>query len=242
LNQQFVTQFPNTFTSPDTLDILLAMGLDPSLVPHTATGAPSIRSIPGTSTDAGDAKYMMNDYLAKRGDTKIHDLTDLIENSTFWEDPNPQMGNTRSGLERNNSATRLATASALQTQNTWQTVIFNCFAEQDLDAVISPTGNNPPVVLTAPAEPTVNNRGQVWDSISSKGFPAISIPSGFTQTAHDIDADGNRLAPVAVELPAAIQLIGLPFEEQTLFDIGTAYETAAPMRRAPKEFGPLHRR
>jgi Asp-tRNA(Asn)/Glu-tRNA(Gln) amidotransferase A subunit family amidase len=185
---------------------------------------------------------MMNDYLAKRGDAKIHDLTDLLANSTYWDDPNPQMPNTRSGLERNNSATTLATASALQTQNTWQTVIFNCFAKNNLDAVISPTGNNPPVVLTAPAEPTVNNRGQVWDAISSKGFPAMSIPDGFTSTAYDTDDEGNRLPPVSVKLPGAIQIIGLPFQEQTLFDIGTAYENAAHKRQAPMAFGPLRSR
>jgi Asp-tRNA(Asn)/Glu-tRNA(Gln) amidotransferase A subunit family amidase len=242
LNQQFVPQFPDKFQGGDTLATLLEMGLDPSRVPHTAAGQPSIRSIPATSTDAGDARYMMNDYLAKRGDTKIQNLTDLLANSTFWQDPNPQMPNTKSGLERTNSATTLATASALQAQNAWQTVIFNCFAKDNLDAVISPTGNNPPVVLTAPAEPTVNNRGQVWDSISSKGFPAISIPDGFTRTAHDTDETGKRLPPVSVKLPAAIQIIGLPFQEQTLFHIGTAYEDAAHTREAPKEFGPLRRR
>jgi amidase len=241
LNQQFAPQFPDLFPAGDTLAPLLQVGLDPMLVPHTTSGAPSLRSIPATSTDAGDAKYMMNDYLAKRGDAKIHNLTDLLANSTFWEDSNPLMPSTKSGLERNNSATTLATASALQTQNAWQTVIFNCFAKYNLDAVISPTGNNPPVVLTAPAEPTVNNRGQVWDAISSKGFPAISIPDGFTQTAQDTDVEGNRLPPVSVKLPGAIQIIGLPFEEQTLFNIGTAYQNAANKRQAPKEFGPLPR-
>jgi amidase len=241
LNQQFAPQFPAQFPTGNTLASLLQVGLNPSLVPHTTSGSPSLRNIPATSTDAGDAKYMMNDYLAKRGDAKIHNLTDLLANSTFWQDPNPLMPNTKSGLEKNNSATTLATASALQTQNAWQTVIFSCFAKYDLDAVISPTGNNPPVVLTAPAEPTVNNRGQVWDAISSKGFPAISIPDGFTQTAKDTDADGNRLPSVSVKLPGAIQIIGLPFAEQTLFNIGTAYENAAHARQAPKEFGPLHR-
>ncbi len=240
LNQQFVPRFPDSFPiGTDINTTLLRMNLDLSLVPHNASGAPSIRNIPATGTDAGDAKYMFNYYLAKRGDARITNLTDLLANSTFWNDPDPEMPNRRSGLVNINNATTLATASALQTQATWQTVIFNCFAKFNLDAVISPTGNNPPVVLTEPTEPTLNDRGQVWDDISSKGFPAISIPNGFTTTAYDVDNDGNRLPPVAVKLPSAVQLIGLPFDEQTLFDIGEAYEKAAKTRKAPPAFGPL---
>jgi Asp-tRNA(Asn)/Glu-tRNA(Gln) amidotransferase A subunit family amidase len=240
LNQQFTPQFPDTFPAgSDQNSTLVAMGQDPSLVPHNASGDPTIRSIPATSTDAGDTKYMLNTYLAQRGDAKIHNLTDLLANSTFWNDPNPAMPNRQASLVSANKATTLATASALQTQNTWQTVIYNCFAKDNLDAVISPTGNNPPVVLTAPAEPTVHDRGQVWDGISSKGFPAISIPDGFSTKAYDTDEAGNRLPAVSVKLPAAVQLIALPFQEQKLFSIGAAYQSATKARRMPSEFGPL---
>jgi Asp-tRNA(Asn)/Glu-tRNA(Gln) amidotransferase A subunit family amidase len=240
LNQQFVPQFPASFPAgTDQNSTLVAMGQNPALVPHTASGGPTIRNIPATSTDAGDTKYMINTYLAQRGDARIHNLTDLLANSTFWNDPNPEMPNRQSSLVSANKATTLATASALQTQYTWQTVIYNCFAKEGLDAVISPTGNNPPVVLTAPAEPTVHDRGQVWDGISSKGFPAISIPDGFSTTAYDTDEAGNRLPGVAVKLPAAVQLIALPFQEQTLFNIGAAYQDATKARQMPAEFGPL---
>ena len=47
-----------------------------------------------------------------------------------------------------------------------QTVVFQCFAELDLDAVVYPSGNIPPGVLTAPPEPTVNDRGLNWTTIS----------------------------------------------------------------------------
>jgi Asp-tRNA(Asn)/Glu-tRNA(Gln) amidotransferase A subunit family amidase len=44
---------------------------------------------------------------------------------------------------------------------------------------------------------------------------------------------------VAVKLPAAVQLIALPFQEQTLFNIGAAYQNATKARQMPAEFGPL---
>ena len=98
-NQQFVRGFPALFPldattglpTTDQLATLLDMYFDPSKVPHTATGRPSIRSFGGTGSDAGDAKFNFNQYIRERGDAKIHNLTELIANSTFWNDPNPAM-------------------------------------------------------------------------------------------------------------------------------------------------------
>ena len=113
------------------------MYFDPSKVPHTATGRPSIRSFGGTGADAGDAKFNFNQYIRERGDAKIHNLTDLIANSTFWTRPGAR--NRRSGPGQHGPRDRtLATASALQNRFTWQTVVHPCFAQLDLDAVVSP--------------------------------------------------------------------------------------------------------
>lgn len=240
-DQQFTPQFPSVFTpGSDQVETLVNLFQNPFLVPHTATGAPSIRNIPATSTDSGDAKFSFDVYLAQRGDARIHNLTDLLANSTFWNDPNPQMGNRQASLEKDDTATTLAEASSLQSQFTWQTIIYCEFAKDDLDAVISPTGNDPPVVLTSPPQPSVNDRPQAWSTIASKGFPAISIPDGFSQTVYDLDENGNPLPPTHEALPAAIELIALPFQEQKLFDIGSAYQDTTQARRMPPDFGPLN--
>ena len=169
------------------------MYFDPSKVPHTATGRPSIRSFGGTGSDAGDAKFNFNQYIRERGDAKIHNLTELLANSTFWNDPNPAMPNRRSGLVNTDRATTLATASATQNRFAWQTVVHACFAQLDLDAVVSPTGNVPPGVLTSPEEPSLNDRGIVWSGFSAQGFPAMTVPSGFTTQVYDRDASGALL-------------------------------------------------
>jgi Asp-tRNA(Asn)/Glu-tRNA(Gln) amidotransferase A subunit family amidase len=215
------------------------MYFNPSAVPHTATGLPSIRNIGGSSTDVGDTKYNFDAYIRERGDAAVHDLTELIQKSTFWNDPNPMMGNRKSSLVNADKAQTLATASTLQTRFTWQTVVFDCFAQMGLDAVVSPTGNVPPGILTAPEEPSVNDRGIVWDSISSKGFPAMTVPSGFTTQVYDRGQDGALLPPKAAKLPVGIQLLGLPFNEQKLITIGSAYEAVTDNRIQPPGFGPL---
>jgi Asp-tRNA(Asn)/Glu-tRNA(Gln) amidotransferase A subunit family amidase len=240
MNQQYVAQFPGTFVAgADQVQTFVNMLVDPSLVPHTATGRPSIRNLGGVGTDTGDAKYNFDAYIAERGDAKIHDLTDLLANSTFWNDPNPQMPTRQAGLTSSDAATTLATASALQARFAWQTVIFDCFATMDLDAVVSPTGNIPPGILTSPEEPSVNDRGITWTNMSSKGFPAMSVPAGFTSLVYDRAEDGSLLPPKPAVLPVGIQFLGLPFAEGTLFRIAGAYETATHERVPPPEFGPL---
>jgi Asp-tRNA(Asn)/Glu-tRNA(Gln) amidotransferase A subunit family amidase len=245
-NQQFVRQFGAQFPvdatgapATDHIKTLLDMAFDPSTVPHTATGQPTIRNLGGSSTDVGDAKYNFNAYIRERGDAAVHDLTELIAKSTFWNDPNPMMQNRKSSLTSADKARTLATASTQQTRYTWQTVIYNCFAQMKLDAVVSPTGNVPPGILTAPEEPSLNDRGLVWDGMSAKGFPAMTIPSGFTTQVYDRGQDGTLLPPTAAKLPVGIQLLGLPFTEQKLFTIGAAYEAVTDNRIEPPGFGPL---
>ena len=246
-NQQFLNQFPSVFPKDaagapvgDHITTLLNMFFDPSLTPHTATGRPSIRNIGGSgSTDTGDGRYNFNAYIRERGDANIHSLTDLVEKANFWTDPVLQ--NRKSSLQSTDRNRTLATASTQQTRFTVQTVVYQCFAEQDLDAVVYPSGNIPPGILTAPAEPTVNDRGLNWTTISSRGFAAMTVPAGFTTKVYDRGAGSPPplLPAKAAALPVGIDFLGLPFTEPTLFEIASAYEAASRHRAQPAEFGPL---
>ena len=133
----------------------------------------------------------------------------------------------------------LANAGALQTRFTVQTIVHQCFAELDLDAVVYPSGNIPPGILGFPEEPAVNDRGLNWTTISSRGFPSMTVPAGFTTKVYDRGADGALLPPKPAALPVGIDFLGLPFTEGTLFEIGSAYEAATRNRKQPPEFGPL---
>src|SRR6185295_7733283 len=157
--------------------------------------------------------------------------------SNFWSDP--LFPNRKVSLQSSDNARTLATASALQTRFTMQTVIFACFGEMNLDAVVYPSGNIPSGILTSPAEPTVNDRGLSWSGISSRGFPAITVPAGFTTLVYDRSATGVLLPPVAAALPVGIEFLALPFDEPMLFSIAGAFESATHHRRIPPEFGPL---
>ena len=63
--------------------------------------------------------------------------------------------------------------------------------------MVYPSGNIPPGILTPnPPEPTVNDRGLNWTTISSRGFPAMTVPAGFTTRVHDRGLDGELLPPI----------------------------------------------
>jgi amidase len=77
------------------------------------------------------------------------------------------------------------------------------------------------------------------------GFPAIVVPAGFTREVYDrvpddSDANGSRLeGPKKVELPVALEFLARPFEEPTLFEIASAFESLTRHRRPPPGFGAL---
>jgi Asp-tRNA(Asn)/Glu-tRNA(Gln) amidotransferase A subunit family amidase len=240
-NRLFIGQFPAVFPldaagapATDHIQTLLDMFFDPSLVPHTSAGVPSIRNLGASPGDTGDGRYNFNMYIQERGDAEIRNLGELIVKQKYWSDP------AMPSRELDDDDRTLGTGSTLQTRFTLQLVVFQCFAELDLDAVVYPTGNIPPAILTAPQEPSRNDRSSgLWTYINSRGFPAMTVPAGFTTHVYDRDPSGQLVGPIAAALPVGIDFLGLPFSEATLFEIGAAYEAATKHRVPPPDFGPI---
>ena len=73
-----------------------------------------------------------------------------------------------------------------------------------------------------PHEPFVEVLPRYTRPASLIGYPAISVPCGFTRTG----------------LPVGMQIIGRPFEEQTLFRVAGAYEQATNWHRHAPALAP----
>ena len=89
-----------------------------------------------------------------------------------------------------------------------------------------------------------NGRNPIgWSLIGQQGFPAITVPAGFTTQAWDRVRDSNggaRLAgPIQASLPVGVDFIARPFDEAMLIRIASAYEAATHHRKPPPDFGPL---
>src|SRR3984885_2172553 len=243
-NSAFARQYPDLFPvdaagrpQPDQLTTLLDLHSDPARVPQSL----SLRDL-RTPAVEGEDKYMMNRYLRDRGDANIKTNADLISKARFYADPNfPDRKQGRQAAER---ATALDTSARLQTRSAFQTLLLQCMEEQRLDALVSPMSTVPPRKLTAPREPNANGRPPIgWSLIGQQGFPAITVPAGFTMEIWDRERDGNGgtrlIGPVKASLPVGVDFIARPFDEATLFRIASAFEGATRHRKPPPDFGPV---
>jgi Asp-tRNA(Asn)/Glu-tRNA(Gln) amidotransferase A subunit family amidase len=244
LNTVFTRQYRELFPvdasgqpKSDQTSTLLEMHADPARAPASL----SLRSLSGPGVE-GEAKYMMNRYLRERGDANIKTNADLLAKARFYEDPNfPDRKQARQAVER---ATTLDTTARLQARFAFQNILLQCMQEQRLDALVSPMSTVPPRKLTAPREPNANGRSPIgWSLIGQQGFPAITVPGGFTTEIWDRIRDANGgtplVGPVQAKLPVGVDFIARPFDEAMLFRIASAFEAATRHRRPPPDFGPL---
>jgi Asp-tRNA(Asn)/Glu-tRNA(Gln) amidotransferase A subunit family amidase len=245
LNSAFARQYPQLLpadpirTTGDQIAALLDLHVDPSRVPREL----SLRTLnAGGFGPAGEGKYMMNRYLRERGDANIKTNADLIEKARFYQDPHfPDRRQAREQAER---ATTFDMSARLQGRHAVQTILLQCMQEQRLDALVSPMSTVPPRKLTSPREPVSNGRSPIgWSLIGQQGFPAITVPAGFTTAVWDRAADGtggSRLVgPVPVALPVGVDFMARPFDEPLLFRIASAYEASTHHRRPPADFAPV---
>ena len=245
-NSAFTPSYPEIFPVDaggepvgDHIATLLDMGREPERVPDGWT----LRNLERFGA-VGEGRYMMNRYLLERGDANIRSQADLIERGTFYEDSN--FPDRRAILERSEGAMVLDTAVRMQNRFALRVIVMQCMQENQLDAVAYPTASVPPRKLTAPREPTVNGRSPVgWSRLGREGFPAITVPAGFTTEVWDRERDGDggtrMVGPIPASLPVGIDFLARPFDEPTLFRIASAYETATRHRTPPPDFGPLAR-
>ncbi len=247
-NRVFIEQFPNLFPadssgkpSTDHIAQLVDMFFDPSLVPAGFT----IRNI-APASNAGLSKYMLSRYLRERGDANIKSIRDLIDKSNFYRDIRPDAGfvDRKAALEELNGSLTLDMANVFQDRFAYQLVVLQCMAQENLDALVSPSGNIPAYILGAPTEPPLAGRtNSVWGLLGQHGIPTLSVPAGFTTHVFDRVRDaagGTRLiGPIPAKLPVGIMFFGRPFAEPTLIRIASAYEAATKHRIPPPEFGPV---
>jgi amidase len=228
----------------DHVAALVAMTMDPSAVPADL----SFRDL-GSAEAVGQGKFMMDFYLGERGDDAVKTNRDLIDKARFHEDPN--FPDRRERRVQDEAARRYDMSERMLLRFAVRTMVMQCMQEMGLDALLYPTSNIPPNILTAPREPEVNGRGNSWSFLGQQGFPAITVPAGFTTEVYDraIDPDapasadgtpGTKLVgPVAAKLPVGVDFVATPYGEPLLFRIASAYEAATRHRVPPPEFGPV---
>lgn len=112
--------------------------------------------------------------------------------------------------------------TVIQKRETLRLGVLTVMADQRLDAIAYPTFNHQPTVigdsvLTKPKPNDRYGRGDNRGLSPAIGFPALTVPAGFTTDA----------------LPVGLELLGRPFSEAMLLGFGYSFEQATHHRRPP---------
>ena len=158
-------------------------------------------------------------YLASLGPgAPVTTLADLVEGGDFHPSIRPRL---ETALEVEGEPQDVC-AEANQLAGELRAEVGSLFEAEELDALAFPTWSNPPRLLGDLTTPHGNNSPQLSPPT---GFPAVTVPMGFTPSG----------------LPGGLQLLGNALGEGALFRISYAYEQATGHRKPPPTTPPLAR-
>ncbi|PZO54774.1 MAG: amidase [Phormidesmis priestleyi] len=168
------------------------------------------------SLSSFEFKRDLNAYLAERPvpPSGIRTLGDIIDSGLYLEDFESAYisRNERPAPETDPEYIRIITERPVLTQSSLLKALTG------LDALIYPSVTSPPNIL---GEPLASGAGNRLSPFS--GFPAITVPAGFTE-------DG---------LPVGLEFLGRAYDEPTLLKLTYAFEQGTLVRRSPTSTPPL---
>jgi len=152
-------------------------------------------------------KFDLGDYLAGVPGTFIRSLDDILRTGLYHASLATRLRRRNAAEERETGASR----AARERRANLQSALRRLLDDERLDAIVYPTMRRRPARIGEP------QAGSTCSLSANTGFPALSMPAGFTE-------DG---------LPIAIELLGRPFDDARLVSFGFAWEQAVRPRRPP---------
>jgi Asp-tRNA(Asn)/Glu-tRNA(Gln) amidotransferase A subunit family amidase len=158
-------------------------------------------------------------YLASLGpDAPVSTLDEIVESGRAHPSIQPRLeffAEFQGTVEENEGCQEAARNVVILREDVRRTL-----ADQELDALVYPTWNNPPRLIGDLTTPHGNNSFQLSPPT---GFPAVTVPMGWVW-------DG---------LPVGLQMLGDAWSEGRLIELAYAFEKATSHRRPPATTPPL---
>ncbi|HEX3646331.1 MAG TPA: amidase family protein [Vicinamibacterales bacterium] len=165
-------------------------------------------------------KYDLNRYLGRLGDkAPMHSLAEIIKSRRFHPSIQARLESGQASDDVPGETPGCRDREAYRGK--LRAAVLQLMDSSQLDALAYPTWSNPPRLIGDLNTPGGDN-SQLFSP--STGFPAITVPMGFTR---------------AGTLPAGLQMLGRPWSEPTLLKLAYAYEQATHHRHAPAATPPL---
>ena len=165
-------------------------------------------ALQGSSVINTEFKFDLLDYLARSPKAPVHSLGEILERGEYHAALEAGFKQSNAIDSRDSDAHRIA----LHKRAAVRELITAALEEHKVDALVYPVLSRKAALIGEPV------RGMNNCQVSaSSGFPALSVPAGFT-------ADG---------VPIGMELLGRPWTESRLLSIAYAFERAAHPRRAP---------
>ena len=164
-------------------------------------------ALDGSSVIDAEFKEDFAKYLANSGNPPVHSLEEIVSGGLFHSSLADGLKNRLASKGRDSREYQIALAKRAAIQQT----ILKLMEDEKLDVLVYPTLRRKPARIGEP------QGGSNCQLSASTGFPAISVPAGFT-------ADG---------LPVGVELLGRPLDDAKLVSYAYAYEQATHHRRRP---------
>ncbi len=176
-----------------------------TVIDVTIDGLDSLTS--GSSVIGFEFKFDFMDYLTATPEAGVRSLGDVLEQGLSHAALESSFRRRNRVESRDSDEYRAALAKRLLVQE----ALRQALKDEDLDALVYPT------IRRKAARIGDRQRGSNCQLSASSGFPALSVPAGFTN-------DG---------VPVGLEMLGLPLTDARLVALAYAYEQAATPRRAP---------
>ncbi len=183
---------------------------------------PSLKQLLDASVSNYETEVAVDNYLAQLPNSPIKTLREIATSNVV-------VPTRRASLIEalNLTPEDPAHLAALSARAELRRAVLKVMADNRLDALVYPTASQQPILIP---DDILNNPNAAVTSIGSNtrlspflGFPALTVPAGFT-----VD-----------KLPVGLEFLGRPFAESTLIELGYGYEQGTMHRRPPSTTPPL---
>ena len=215
--------------------------LAPNLNLRRVTLSPATRSF----------AFHIDQYLARRGDTRVTDIANLDANTKYFSAAAEAGSANWAELDDIGS---VGNTERMRMRAVMQLVLAKVMRENGLDVLVNPENTTPHQRVGGPSEPAVAGRGAAGatQTITALiGAPEIVVPAGFNDVVYEpryvLNAAGDHYEAVSGDepsrletpLPISLMFWAGPGDEAAVLRSASAYEEATQHRVPPPDFGPL---